>query len=167
MVNSNYFYVDCRQVKSLRISWPPPPIPSFLSFLLQPLVLHVHRVQTDTHFGPSFLKITLKNDFVGSIQNLHYIVSLLACLIICRNFLYSFFFSPICIPMSVSVLCKGNPFFQAFQLGVRQSGDSEEPASTCHWGASSVSRHGRCRRGGREAHKTELSKAASRLVSRW
>lgn len=95
MVNSNYFYVDYRQVKSLRISWPPPPILSFLSFLLQSLVIiHVHRVQINTNFGPSFTKITIKNDFGGGIQNLHSIVSLLACLIVCRNFLYSFFFFP-------------------------------------------------------------------------
>lgn len=97
MVNSNYFYVDCRQVKSFRISWPPPPILSFLSFLLQSLVtIHVHRVQTNTNIGPSFTKITLKNDFGGGIQNLHSIVYLLACLIVCRNFLYFiflFFFS--------------------------------------------------------------------------
>lgn len=93
MVNSNYFYVDSRQVKSFRISWPPPPIFSFLSFLLQSLVvIHVHRVQTNTNFGPSFTKITLKNDFGGGIQNLHSIVYLLACLTVCRNFLYSFFF---------------------------------------------------------------------------
>ena len=165
MVNSNYFYVDCRQVKSFRISWPPPPILSFLSFLLQSLVvIHVHRVQTNTNFGPSFTKITLKNDFGGGIQNLHSIVYLLACLTVCRNFLYSFFFS-ICILLSVSVLCKGNQFFQAFQLGVRKSGESEKPALTCHWGASFISHHKRCRCCGQGAHKTKLNKATSRLVS--
>lgn len=106
----------------------------------------------------------------GSIQNLHYIVSLVSLLNYMQKLLISYilsFFPHLYSYVCFCVKCKGNLFFQAFQLGVRQSETVKNQLSTCHWGASSVSRHGRCRRGGREAHKTELSKAASRLVSRW
>lgn len=55
------------------------------------LLLYVRGVQTNINFGPSFRKITLKNDFWGSIRNFTYHSQLLlACLIDCMQKLVSY-----------------------------------------------------------------------------